>query len=179
VRLLILTGQRRAEIGDLSWLEVNFDQRQIELPAARTKNGRPHIVPLSTLALVILKGTSRRDGRDLVFGNGAGGFSGWSKAKSDLQRRLAKLSVPGGPMERWTLHDIHRSVVTHLNEHSFAQPHVVEALVNHVSGHKVGVAGVYNRAAYAAEKRRAVELWGDHFAALIDDRASNVVALRR
>jgi integrase len=179
VRLLILTGQRRAEIGDLSWSEVNIDKRQIELSAGRTKNGRPHIVPLSTLASAILKGTTRREGRDLVFGNGVGGFSGWSKAKSDLQRRLATLSEPSEPMEPWTLHDIRRSVVTHLNEHGFAQPHVVEAIVNHVSGHKVGVAGVYNRAVYAAEKCRAIELWSDHFEALVDGKAGVVVALRR
>ena len=82
VRLLILTGQRRAEIGDLAWPEIDLEKRQIELPETRTKNGSSHIVPLSDEALAILAAIPARHGRDLVFGSGVGGFSGWSKAKS-------------------------------------------------------------------------------------------------
>ena len=59
------------------------------------------------------------------------------------------------------------------------QPHVVEAILNHVSGHKAGVAGVYNRASYAAEKSAALTLWAEHIDALIGDGASNVVSLKR
>jgi integrase len=184
VRLLILTGQRRAEIGDLEWVEIDTDKRQIELPEARTKNGRAHIVPLSDEVLAILSGVEREEGRDLVFGRGAGGFSGWSKAKGELDARISKARAQaahkagGKPMPAWTLHDLRRSFVTHISEHGFAQPHVIEAVVNHVSGHKGGVAGVYNRAAYAAEKRQALELWGAHFAALVEGRKSKVVPMR-
>jgi hypothetical protein len=72
---------------------------------------------------------------------------------------------------------LRRSFVTHVSERGFAQPHVVEAIVNHVSGAKAGVAGTYNRAAYAAEKRQALELWGAHVLALVN--GTNVVAMSR
>ena len=61
----------------------------------------------------------------------------------------------------WVLHDLRRSAVTRMCELGIA-PHVVEAVVNHVCGHKAGVAGVYNKAIYAAEKRAALQRWADH-----------------
>ena len=179
VRLLILTGQRRAEIGDLSWPEISFDKRQIDLPEHRTKNARPHIVPLSDEALVMLRHTPRRDSRDLVFGIGSGGFSGWSKAKSELDARIAEHRRVAGikqAMSRWTLHDLRRSFVTHLSEQGFAQPHVVEAIVNHISGAKAGVAGVYNRATYLVDKRRSIEVWSTYFATLAAGQGSKIVS---
>lgn len=182
VRLLILTGQRRAEMGDLCWSEIRLEKRQIELPERRTKNGRAHVVPLSDEALALLEGIAATDGRDLVFGLGAGGFSGWSKAKSELDERITKARLQGGvkkAMPGWTIHDLRRSFVTHISESGFAPPHVVEAIVNHISGAKAGVAGVYNRAAYLTEKRQALELWGAHVAALIDGRDSNIVPIRQ
>jgi integrase len=176
VRLLVLTGQRRAEIGDLARSEVSEDKRQIELPEHRTKNGRAHIVPLSDEALALLEAAEAFDDeskRELVFGYGAGGFGGWSKSKVELDARIAKNRAKAAhkararPMPAWTLHDLRRSFVTHVSERGFAQPHVVEAIVNHVSGAKAAVAGVYNRAAYLAEKRQALELWGAHIASLL------------
>ena len=166
VRLLILTGQRRAEIGDLAWPEVNLDKQQIELPEARTKNGRGHVVPLSNEALEVLQAIPRRPDRALIFGAGVGGFSGWSKAKGDLNLKLASSSVK--PMAAWTLHDIRRSVVTHLHERGFAPPHVVEAMQVQPchSGHQGGVAGVYNKAQYLTERRQALVLWGAHIAGI-------------
>jgi integrase len=181
VRLLILTGQRRAEIGDLAWSEVAREKRQIDLPERRTKNSRAHVVPLSNAALVILENVPQRDNRDLVFGIGSGGFSGWSKAKSEMDARIAAARNAAGikqAMSPWTLHDLRRSFVTHVSEHGFAPPHVVEAIVNHISGAKAGVAGVYNRATYLAEKRQALELWGAHVAALVAGNTSNVVSMR-
>ena len=184
VRLLILTGQRRGEIGDLAWSEVDLDKRQINLPEHRTKNGCPHIIPLSAEALEILKGFVCEEDRDLVFGRGVGGFGGWSKSKAELNSRIAKARARAAhkakatPMPAWTLHDIRRSFVTHVSEHGFAQPHVIEAIVNHISGAKAGVAGVYNRATYLAEKRRALEVWGEHVIALVRGSKSKVVALR-
>jgi integrase len=184
VRLLILTGQRRAEIGDLAWPEIDLEKRQIELPETRTKNGRSHIVPLSGEALVILAAIPMRDGRDLVFGNGAGGFSGWSKAKAELDARMAKIRAQAAhksgskSMPPFTLHDIRRSVVTHLHELGFAPPHVVESLVNHISGHQGGVAGVYNKAQYLHERRQALAHWGAHVAALVEGCKSKIVPIR-
>jgi integrase len=185
VRLLILTGQRRTEIGDIAWPEINIAERQIDLPETRTKNGRAHIVPLSVEALTIIEDIPRREGRDLLFGRGAGGFSGWSKAKAELDGRIAAAGtkVSHRPSAKsipsWTLHDLRRSFVTHINERKLAPPHVVEAIVNHVSGHLAGVAGVYNKALYLAERRQALELWGAHITALVEGCSGKVVPLKR
>lgn len=182
VRLLILTGQRKTEIGDLTWQEIDLEKRQLDLPPERTKNGRPHLVPLSDEAIELLKETPRFETRSFAFGQGTRGFQGWSKAKVEIDARITKATKNASPeakaMPGWTLHDIRRSVVTHLHECGFAQPHIVEAIVNHVSGHRGGVAGVYNKALYLAERRRALDLWGQHIVALVDGRESNVVALR-
>jgi len=184
VRLLILTGQRRSEIGDLAWPEINFAERQVDLPDTRTKNGRPHIIALSDEALAIIKAVPRRGGRDFLFGNRVGGFSAWSKAKAELDARIAKAraqvthNAQIKPMPAWTLHDLRRSFVTHINERKLAPPHIVEAIVNHVSGHLAGVAGVYNKALYLTERRQALELWGDHVLALVEGRGRTVVPLR-
>jgi hypothetical protein len=97
-----------------------------------------------------------------------------------LDDRIAAARKEAGikmPVPAWRLHDLHRSFVTHLNEGGFAQPHVVEAIVNHVSGHLAGVAGVYNKALYLAERRQALELWGEHVLALVG-RAHSVVPIR-
>jgi integrase len=181
VRLLILTGQRKTEIGDLVWPEIDFDKRQIELPPERTKNRRAHLVPLADEALEILADVAALCGRDLVFGRGAGGFSGWSKAKAELDARIKTAREERGeekPMPAWVLHDLRRSVVTHLHECKFALPHVVESLVNHVSGHLAGVAGCYNKAQHLDERRQALELWGKHLVALVVGRNSKVVPIR-
>jgi integrase len=82
VRLIILTGQRRAEIGDLAWSEIDLDKRMVELPPRRVKNNRPHLIPLSKQAYAIIETMRRGQGRDLVFGLGAGGFSGQKPKES-------------------------------------------------------------------------------------------------
>jgi integrase len=94
-----------------------------------------------------------------VFGEGEGGFQGWSRAKAALDKRLNQAGVKVRP---WRLHDIRRTVATRLADLG-TLPHVIEAILNHVSGHKAGVAGVYNRATYAREKREALNAWADHF----------------
>jgi integrase len=151
VRLLVYTGARRAEIGDLLWSEVDLDAATIEIPAERMKNGRPHLIPLSEPALAIL--TRRpRDGRERVFGDGPRGFQNWSRGRKSLDQAI------GGERPTWTLHDLRRLVSTTMHDELGIQPHVVEAVLAHV-GHRSGVAGVYNLATYAAEKRRALERW--------------------
>ena len=161
-KLLILTMQRKSEIGDLVWPEIDFDRRQIDLPGSRTKNGRAHVVPLSDPAIEIVQGIMLRAGRNFVFGGGEGGFSGWSKAKVALDTRLPV------DMPSWRIHDLRRSVVTHMNELGIAPPHIVEAIANHVSGHKAGVAGVYNKSVYAEEKRQALDSWAQRIIGLVE-----------
>ena len=155
VRLLVLTGQRREEIGGLHWSEVHKDR--IVLPPSRTKNRRQHEVPLSSQARAILDRQHRRKSRELVFGLGEGGFSGWSGAKAALDQRLA--------LPEWHLHDIRRSCATGMAELGVL-PHIIEAILNHVSGHRAGVAGIYNRARYEGEMRDALAKWAQHVEAL-------------
>lgn len=162
VRLLILTGQRREEVGGICWSELG-DPTMWALPDNRTKNGLPHDVPLPSMATAILGDFPLRDGRDLVFGTSAGPFQGWSKAKTALDARmLGALREKHGEkavLKPWRLHDIRRTVATRLADTVGTQPHVIEAILNHISGHKAGVAGIYNRATYAAEKRAALDAW--------------------
>ncbi|MFC1456638.1 tyrosine-type recombinase/integrase [Microvirga arabica] len=169
VRLLNLTGQRREEVGAMHWEEVNERQALWTIPKERTKNGLPHEVPLSDAALELLRGLPRRDGRLLVFGEGVGAFQGWSKAKAALDRRIAEGGVKVRP---WRLHDLRRTVATRLGELGVL-PHVIEAILNHISGHKAGVAGIYNRATYAKEKREALDRWAAHITALVADHQSS------
>lgn len=189
VKLLMLTLQRRDEIADLLCPEIAADKEGkaiIALPESRTKNGRAHDVPLSAHALTVLEEQSERVGRDYVFGDGEGGFSGFSKAKERLdadilKHRKANAAEPEKiePMADWTLHDLRRTGATRMADLG-VQPHIIEAVLNHVSGHKAGVAGVYNRSTYAAEKRAALDLWSTHIQTIIA-RADgvNVTMLRR
>jgi integrase len=164
VRLLMLTAQRRDEVGGMRWAEINGDTWVI--PGARTKNHREHSVPLTEPALAIIAAPPRRSDRDYVFGNGPRsngdghrGFSGWSKAKAALDERIAtKLE--------WRLHDLRRTAATVMADRLGVLPHIVEAVLNHISGHRAGVAGVYNRAKYQIEMRAALEAWAGHVAAI-------------
>jgi integrase len=175
VRLLILTGQRREEIGGLRWSEVDVAKRVIALPSDRTKNHRAHDVPMSKKALEILKAQPRRAGRDFAFGDGPrsngqdgakqGGFQGWSKSKNALDEQT-KIAA-------WRLHDLRRTVATGMADLG-VQPHIIEAVLNHASGHKAGIAGVYNRAAYADEKAAALALWAKHIDRLISGKSVRV-----
>ena len=109
----------------------------------------------------ILKNRPRREGRDLVFGVARLASPCWSAGKDALEGARWQSSRQAA-RPAWVLHDLRRSFVTHVSEQGFAAPHVVEAAVNHISGAKAGVAGVYNRASYLNEKRQAFELWGAH-----------------
>ncbi|MGI9435476.1 MAG: tyrosine-type recombinase/integrase [Geminicoccaceae bacterium] len=172
IRLLLLTGQRRDEVAGMRWSEIDYDQALWTLPRERTKNGLQHDVPLSNQALEIILSHSRRNEaqgrpRDLIFGRGSGPFSGWSRCKMRLDAQLGRAAqsghiVEGENVESWRLHDLRRSVVTGMAEELGVLPHVIEGVVNHVSGHKSGVAGIYNRATYAKEKRTALQSWADH-----------------
>jgi hypothetical protein len=129
----------------------------------------------------------KRKGR--VFGRGDEGFGGWSKAKAALDRRIFKarreMAEKAGkavdnvePPAPWTVHDIRRSVATHMGELGIL-PHVVEALLNHVSGHKAGVAGIYNRSAYERETKAALVVWADHVRSVVEHCEPTVVTMLR
>jgi len=177
VRLLLLTGQRRNEIAALRWSEIDLSKAIISLPPARTKNKRPHTVPLSNAALSIIKSVSRTDESNLLFGTRKNGFKTWSNSKLKLDAAIA--GAGEGPLARWTLHDLRRTAATRMAEIG-VQPHIIEAVLNHASGHKAGVAGVYNRSTYETEKRAALDLWANHLTeAPIESRDTNVRQARR
>jgi integrase len=171
VKLLMLTGARRSEIGGLTWNEVSPSLPLITLPPARTKNGREHLIPLSEPALTILRAQPKRatpDGtpREHIFGTIVGcGYQNWSRGKVDLDACIVEMNH--GKALEWRLHDFRRSLSTALHERFGAPPHVVEVLLGHVGGHKAGVAGTYNKAIYLEERRRALERWGAHIMTLI------------
>lgn len=136
VRLLLLTGQRRDEVAGMAWAEVDLASALWSLPAARVKNKQDHDVPLLAPALLLLSSLERVEGRPLAFGQGDGGFLGFSRAKAALDVRSG---VTG-----WRLHDLRRTAATLMADRLKILPHVVEAVLNHISGHKAGVAGIYH-----------------------------------
>jgi integrase len=158
-----LTGQRAREISDLRWSEI-VDGR-IELPRERTKNSRAHTIPLGPMASAILERRVRRPNSTFVFSSRADApFSDFGLQKKKLDARIAELT--GAPFRHFVIHDIRRSVATGMADIGIA-PHIIEAVLNHVSGHKGGVAGVYNRSSYAAEKAAALARWDEHVASII------------
>jgi integrase len=151
VRLLLLTGQRRNEIGKLQWSEIDLARKLIVLPAERTKNGRAHELPLSRQALAIIERQPRRNASAFLFSNTAG-FKDFGAAKAKLDQRIG--------IAEWRLHDLRRSMATYMSELG-VQPHHIDAVLNHYSGHRAGVSGVYQRAKYADEMRSALQKWSD------------------
>jgi integrase len=177
-RLLILTGQRRNEIAGLRWSELDEEVTRIKLPDERTKNGLPHLIPLSAPAREILTRRYRIVGRPCVFSRG-GGYASWGRFKGALDGRLqeARKAASREPMLPWVIHDLRRSVATGMAKIGIL-PHVVEAVLNHQSGSKAGVAGVYNLNTYLPEKTAALTLWAEHLMAAISGNSAKVVPLR-
>jgi integrase len=160
VQLLILTAQRRNEVAGMRWRDLDLAKGIWTLPAESTKNNRAHVVPLSARAQKILSAVPKLND-ELVFparGNTERSFSGFGKSKSRLERIAER--------DGWTLHDLRRSAATHLARLGVA-PHVVERVLNHVSGSLGGVAGIYNRFGYEPEMRDALDLWAKHIEDLI------------
>lgn len=180
VRMLILTGQRREEVGGLIWSEISPDQSTWTIPANRAKNGLAHIVSLSPQAQAIIKSAHRMtedtdgladDEADFVFQGRAGAFNGFSKAKMTLDRDSG--------VTEWRLHDLRRTMATGLQKLG-VRLEVTEAILNHVSGSRAGIVGIYQRHEWADEKRAALNAWGQHVEAIVQGRkpADNVTPMR-
>jgi integrase len=166
IRLLILTGQRLREVGEMSWSELQ-EWPIWRIPGSRTKNGREHVLMLPPMAWQIIETVPRRDWNDHLFGRSNQGFTGWSARKALLDQ---KVKIPP-----WVVHDLRRSVATGLADLK-VEPHVIEALLNHVSGHKRGVAGVYNRSTYALQTRNALAMWADHIASITQQTERKILS---
>ena len=176
VRLLILTGQRREEIGGLMWSEVasvangSTAPASILFPPERTKNGREHSLPLSRQAAAIIARQPRHRGEGFVFG-GTRPYRAWSNSKLGLNARITSAAAES-PVAAFRLHDLRRTVATRLGDKLGVLPHVTETILNHVSGHKAGVAGVYNLSRYEAETRDALQRWADYIDTLTGPTAN-------
>jgi integrase len=158
VELLALTGQRREEVAQMTWDELDLGQHIWTLPKSRTKNGKQHVVHLSAQAIGVLKGAPKKG--PFVFSIlGTRPFHDFSKAKRVLDRLSA--------VSHWRLHDLRRSCVSGMARLGVA-PHVADKILNHQTGTISGVAAVYQRHEFLAERQAALDLWGAHVAALID-----------
>jgi integrase len=166
VKVMMLTGAHTDEVAGMRRSELSDDTWSV--PVERIKIKHAYTVPLAPMVKKILDESDS----DLVFTtNGRTPFSGFSKAKASLDKRL-------GFSEPWQLRDLRRTMVTGMAEIGI-QPHIVEACVNHIGGHKKGIARVYNKAEYEMPKRRAMERWAAHVEALVSgEKADNVAQLR-
>jgi integrase len=178
VRLLILTGQRRGEIGGMEWKELDFETPPLlTIPAARSKNRRQHAVPLSPQAIETIKSLPRFSGAKFVFSPGMTAPSGFSKAKERLDCMITKLNG-GEPIAPWILHDIRRSVATGLAGLGVNLP-VIERCLNHVSGSLGGIVSIYQKHSFSDEMRAAFDAWGRRIESLVSGETGNVVELAR
>lgn len=190
-RLLIATGQRREEVSGIDWRELDQDSATWTLPATRAKNGKAHIVPLNALAVAVLgaiapvgamDASSEWPSRGFVFTTtGKTAVSGHSGAKARLDAKIGAQhteATVSEPVEAWRVHDIRRTVATGLQRLG-VRFEVTEAVLNHVSGSKSGVAGIYQRHDWKDEKRAALDAWAVHLVDLLTgaDRR-NVTKLR-
>jgi integrase len=157
VELLALTGQRREEVAQLRWEELDLAQRVWGLPKSRTKNGKAHVVHLSEQSMAVLTRADRRG--PLVFSRGGNKpFQEFSRAKLQLDQ----LSGVSG----WRLHDLRRTCVSGMARLGIA-PHVADKILNHQAGTISGVAAVYQRHEFLPERKEAVERWGAYLAQIV------------
>jgi integrase len=166
-KILLLTGQRRSEVGGMTWDELDLVRAMWSLPASRTKNGKAHTVPLSDAALAII-GEMPRIG-PFVFG--ASPIANYSRGKAAIDQAVGQDIT-----ERWTFHDLRRTAASGMAKLHVPQE-VTEKILNHTSGKLSGVAGIYNRHEYSDEKRGALEAWS-RFVLSLQQPAANVVRLR-
>ncbi len=199
-RLLILTGQRRDEVANMRWSDVNLDTRVWTLPREMTKGDRTHEVPLSAPAVALLTDLPRKGtfvltsrGFRLVPGKPVAEdrltdrdrpISGYSKIKTALDTKVAAImaedatergeQAPTEAREAWRFHDLRRTVGT-----GMARLGVPTATISRVLNHKEGgVTKIYNRYGYLDEKREALDKWARHVATLVRPALDNVVELK-
>ena len=162
IKLLMLTGARRAEVGGMRWSELDLDRGTWMIPASRSKNKKPHELPLCSLALEMIASTPHLVSRDHLFGaRSAEGLRHWH-AKADLDQRL------GDRVGAWRLHDLRRTLATRLGDFG-TPPHVVECILGHTTGGtRSSVAAIYNRSNYQREVQAALALWDDHVRSIVN-----------
>jgi len=191
LKLLMLTGQRRAEVAGMMWREIDLEAGVWRIPAERSKNGQAHELDLSPEALKAIKAVAdlRSNSPYLFPARGGGAIRGFSATKRRLDALIEALrrqdaekageAAPETPIPAWRIHDLRRTAATGMAAMNFP-PHIVERVLNHVSTTQAGLVGVYQRYDYRAERKAAVTAWSARVAAVVAGRPapSNVVAIR-
>lgn len=171
VRLLILTGQRRSEISTLKWDYIDLERGEISLPPEGVKNGRRHTFPIGTMTKEILQGVPRQGEYLFPARRRETSFTGFSPCKSVLDKATG--------VTEWTLHDLRRTFATGLASLGVA-PHVIERLLNHITGSLSPIALRYNKARYDAEMKEALVIWEKHLSSILaGDVADRLMAAER
>jgi len=170
MKLLILSGQRRAEVAEMRWSELDLEKRLWTLPSQRAKNGRQHTVPITDAMLDVLRRAPRFLNSDFVFTTtGKSPVSGFGRLKERLDRAMPKTTEP------WINHDLRRTMSTNMAQLGVPQP-VTEAILNHKTGVVSGVAAIYNVYSYADEKREALGAWSEHISKLVELQDAKITA---
>jgi integrase len=185
IKLLVLTGQRRDEVASLEWSEFDLKRRLWTMPREKAKNNRAHEIHLSDAAMEVLQSIPRLDAALVFTTTGTRPVSGFSKARGRIDAAMIKarrrsLGLPEDlrvEIEPWTLHDLRRTAATGMARLNIP-PHVVDKVLNHVSGTIRGVAAVYNRFEYLDERRAALAAWRRYVKNLVAPAPVNVVSLR-
>lgn len=193
-RLLVLTGQRRSEVAGINWVELDRATATWTIPANRAKNGVTHIIPLAPdavaeldrLALALQEKAKEKEpdaerwpkAGFVLTTTGRTPISGITKAKATLDKAVTK-ACKGKALPHWRIHDLRRTIATGFQRLGI-RFEVTEATLNHVSGAKGGVAGIYQRHDWKEEKRSALEAWARHVAMIIKPtEKNNVVPLSK
>ena len=169
IKMLVLTGCRAREVAEMRRDELSDDGSTRTIPGARTKNHRPHVLTLPALARDLIAAAPALSAEHVFSATGRGPAVVSSKIKKRLDG-FARIAP-------WRVHDLRRTAATGMADVGIA-PHIIEAVLNHVSGARAGVAGVYNRSAYSEEKRAALQRWTSHVEGLVTERPSRVVPIR-
>ncbi len=191
-RLMLVTGQRRNEVAQMKWKDLNLKKGIWSLPREATKADRAHEVPLSPLALEVLNSVHKTSKKYVFSTTTTTPISGFSQGKNTADKTIAIHKLEAMGQDKWTdkqlvkamlpdwrLHDLRRTVATEMAKLKVA-PHVIEKVLNHSTGQISGVAGVYNRYAYLDEKQAALNTWARKLESIVKkSETGNVVEMRK
>lgn len=190
-RIILLTACRRDEAASMGRAELDLANETWLIPGVRTKNGNTHEIPLSDAAVAEFKALPVIEGSGFVFTTtGRTPISGFAHSKAALDKAILKLMREEAekegrdqeevrPLERWTLHDLRRTVATNMQRLG-VRLEVTEAILNHVSGSRAGIVGIYQRYEWTDEKRNALDAWSRRLGqiTLAPQLPSNVVSMQ-
>ena len=186
IKLLLLTGQRREEVAGMRWEEIDLEKSEWTIPAERAKNGKAHMVDLAPVAAAVVRAKVRGatiPSSGLVFTTtGETPVSGFGHAKAKLDAMIVRLQAEdaaragtpvSAPVKAWRIHDLRRTAATGMARLGHP-PHVVEAVLNHISGARGGLVAVYQHYHYRPERKAALLGWGEYLGQITASYAENL-----